>query len=252
MLKLEGCLLGAVLLAASAYSPAGVVTDDFSDGSRSSQWTLVQDSPTTLWLDETAGHLELRAASPTSPATDALYLSNGADGFQIKTDSDFAVSIDYSFASYSGSGLIGLDLGIGKDLDGQDSAAVAYFRSDSVAFGTPEKALAAAYRVNDVQYPVPIGYAGTTGTLSLTYNSALDRLTLGDGVHSTDLGGLVKGQWNADRVWVSFGGRGSGLTLASGSAWLDNLVVTGDIIPEPATLSLLGLCGLAIIRRRRN
>ncbi|HUT61800.1 MAG TPA: hypothetical protein VNA25_28510 [Phycisphaerae bacterium] len=247
MLKLGSCLLSVVLLAVSASSPAAVVTDNFNDNSRSSQWTLVEDDPTKLWLAEANERLELCAASPTSSTTDALYLSNGTGGFQVKTDSNFTISIDYSFTSYSGTGLIGLDLGIGKDIDGNDSAAVAYFRSNTLG----DQALGAAYRVSDVQSTVFIGYVGTTGTLSIAYNSAIDRLTLGDGNNSTNLDNLVKGQWSADQVWVSFGGRGNGLTLANGNAYLDNLVVTGDIVPEPATLSLLAL-SLPLLKRRRT
>ena len=250
MLKLGGCVLSVVLLAVSAQLPAAVVTDDFNDNSRVGQWTLVQDEPTKLWLDETNERLELRAAGPISSATDALYLSNGAGGFQVKTDTDFRVSIDYSFTSYSGTGLIALDLGIGKDLDGKDSAAVAFARSNNVVL---DKGLGAAYRVSDVQSVVPIGYVGMAGTLSLTYTSASDRLTLGDGSNSTNLDGLVKGQWNADEVWVSFGGRGDGLTLAGGNAYLDNLVVTGNIVPEPATLFVMLAAGLpALLKRRRS
>lgn len=42
---------------------------------------------------------------------------------------------------------------------------------------------------------------------------------------------------------------GSGLSSAGADVWFDDLVVEG--IPEPATLALLGLGGLALIRRRR-
>ena len=34
------------------------------------------------------------------------------------------------------------------------------------------------------------------------------------------------GQWAADKVYVSFGGRGNGLVFGSGDAWLDNLQIT--------------------------
>ncbi len=42
---------------------------------------------------------------------------------------------------------------------------------------------------------------------------------------------------------------GSGLSSAGADVWFDDLVV--EVVPEPATLALLGLGGLALIRRRR-
>ena len=98
-------------------------------------------------------------------------------------------------------------------------------------------------------------FFGNSGTFTANYTSATDRLTLGVGGNTTNIDGVVRGQWNADQVWVSFGGRGNGLNLASGNAYLDNFTATGDIIaaPEPATLALVAVGGLgALLRRRRK
>ncbi|MCX5673981.1 MAG: PEP-CTERM sorting domain-containing protein [Planctomycetota bacterium] len=258
MFRIGRFLSGAFLLMAmSVPAVANTFQDNFGDNAMGPQWTLVQDDPPRLWLEETLGRLELRAAAPVSSSTDALYLSNGAGGLQLKVSSDFTVSIDYNFSAFSGTGGIALDLGIGRDLAGTDAAAVAYLRynvpTDPLS-PLKDRALGAAYRVGGAQQEVPIALSfPDSGTLTLHYDSAADQLTLGAGASTTILANLVKGQWNADTVWVSFGGRGDGLTLAGGNAYLDNLSVTGDIIavPEPATLALVALGGLAVLRRRR-
>ena len=66
------------------------------------------------------------AANPSSPNTDALYLSNGSSGFTLSTADDLSIAIDYSFTSFVSSvdgGALGLVFGVGRDLDGTDSAA---------------------------------------------------------------------------------------------------------------------------------
>ena len=244
------CLpLVLLIVGMSAPAVAGM-TDNFNDNSRSGMWALVEDSHSTLWLDETNQRLELHAAAPASSSTDALYLSSGPNGFRVKTDSDFDISIEYSFTSFTGSGSIALDLGIGKDLDGKDSAAVAFGRSS----GLGDTYLVVAQRVNDAQTTWPIWPVATASTLHILYNSAGDQLTLrDDGTgYGKVLTGLVQGTWNADKVWVSFGGRGDGLTLGSGDAYLDNFSLNGDTVPapEPATLVLTAVGALGMLLRR--
>ena len=238
----------AALVAITMAAPAGAATvsESFTGATRGSDWLLVQDAPTALWLDQTGGRLELRSAGGGAASNDALYLSAGVPGIKLNTANDFALTIDYNFSGFTASpgGTIALALGIGRDLAGTDSAAIAFARSSVPFFDT---GLAAAYRVDDVETQIPIAYAATSGTLSITYTSATDRLTLGDGTNSTNLDGLVRGQWAADDVYVSFGGRGSGLSLASGEAYLDNFSAT----PEPATLALLILGGAGALLRRR-
>jgi len=51
---------------------------------------------------------------------------------------------------------------------------------------------------------------------------------------------------------LRFGDRNAdGVTYDHGEAYWDNIAVDGTWIPEPATLSLLALGGLAVMRRRR-
>ena len=241
-------LAAAAMVAVLCGTALASVGDALSDNTRGPQWTLVEDDPAALWLDEVNNRLELRAANPTSPTTDALYLSNGPSGFQIRTGSAFTVRVDYSYTQVGG-GAIAMALGIGRDLAGTDSAAIGFVRSPSLS---QDEALLTAYRVDDKETDGMAGYGNPTGTLTISYDPTKDILALGDALHSANLSGLVRGQWAADTVWVSFGGRGAGGLVASGDAWFTNFVATGDIVasPEPATLALVAFGTLGALFRR--
>ena len=93
-----------LLLMALSGPAAAAIADDFNDNSISSMYALIEDDPGKLWLGETNQRLELRSSGPGSSNNDALYLSSGTSGFQLLTSSNFQISIEYSFASFSGTG----------------------------------------------------------------------------------------------------------------------------------------------------
>jgi len=223
-------------------------SDDFNDNAIGSQWTLIEDSPATLSLLEQNELLEVIANAPPTPEIDAIYLSNGAGGFKLSTAADFDISIDYSLTGWTALGgltdMITLVLGVGRDLDGTDSAAIGVGLSGLGSLG-----YGAAYRINDNETPVVLGLtAPTGGNMFVSYDTLADDLTLGlKGGNSYTLQDTVVGIWNADSLFVSFGARGSGHTLASGHASLDNFIV----VPEPATATLLLTAAALALRRRR-
>ncbi|MDK9706769.1 MAG: PEP-CTERM sorting domain-containing protein [Desulforhopalus sp.] len=231
------------------------LSDNFNDNTLGSYWTLFEDSHSTLRLAEQNNRLEVIANAPLSFSTDAIYLSNGLNGFQLSTDHDFSISIDYSYtgAAVLGSGFfdaISLVLGVGRDLDGTDSAAIGVART---YFNTLNSV--AAYRTDDDQTIAPIGFVQqSSGTMFVSYDAANDDLFLGlMGGDSFTLADTVIGKWNASSLWVSFGARGNGATLVSGNASLDNFQITeGDVnaVPEPATSTLFLAAGAVCLWRR--
>ncbi|MCE5324837.1 MAG: PEP-CTERM sorting domain-containing protein [Planctomycetaceae bacterium] len=247
--------LVAVVVAIAAPMAAAAVTDTFTGTTIAPYWTVLADDPATLSLEQN-DQLNVLATGPGSASNDAIYLSNGPAGFRLKTDGDFLITIDYAVTSFTGTGSIALDLGVGKDLDGQDSAAIGFMCSSNPLFN---QGLGAAYRINDVETSVPINYVPASGTLLVQYEAATDTLTLGlndaNEFHRVGVANLVRDTWDAESLWVSFGARGQGLVFSGGNATLDNLNIVGHIseIPEPTTLALILTGGfLAIVNRRRR
>ena len=89
------------------------------------------------------------------------------------------------------------------------------------------------------RYTATISTTGITVTLDLGANGSVEGTFTSTGAPSanpfTDL---------------RFGGP-SNLSSAGGGAWFDNITLSTVAVPEPGSLALLGLGGLAMIRRRR-
>ena len=256
---LAAALAAIALLPAAAH--AASPDDDFADGVRGPQWSLVQDDPAHLSLAEQNGRLEVLGSPGGASSDDALYLSDGPAGFRLSTAADFSVAVAFDLGSRPGTGsisdAIGLDFGVGRDLDGTDSAAIALAYAGGLNFPA---ALVVAHRTDGAQTTDagPTLQLFSSGTFLISYDAAGDDLSLGldDGRPAAFvLWDTVRGVWGADDLLVSFGARGSGFALDSGDAFLDDFAVRSGVViavPEPSSLALLGVGGLAPLRRRRS
>jgi len=257
------CLAAGLMVFTTSVAYAAIKTDDFNDNSRNtSVWNLYQGFP-DVWLDETNQRLEMYSTTSANDA--ALYFANNW-GFQ-PTD-DFSLKVDFH---YDSTGPRGSDacvrLGLYKDWDNYlEVAAGCWVGGETFPYFY--------YEVTDdskVEEEGEKARGTDDGTLYISYDAAADELYLSDtgygaGNAWVTIPGLLQGKWGGDIVGPFLSGWSRGVSLGSseaylsglskggvphgGEAWLDNFEVTS--VPEPATICLLGLGGLALLRRGRK
>lgn len=241
-------------------SPAwvwGAFVDDFNDNTTGPQWTVLTDD-SSLQVVEQNQRLEVLSAPSNHPNHDALYLSNGSSPMLLSTADDFEISIDYNFNQVrntpSGGASLGLVFGVGRDLDGTDSAAIGFFYRRISILGSPVTltGVAIGHRTDDVSFLDASGLDPNPGTFRILYNASSDILSLQRvGGTSYSLHNTVRGVWNASELLISFGGRGDGFQTQSGDAYFDNFTIhSGTIVPEPTAMSLLWMGPVIMLSRR--
>jgi hypothetical protein len=245
---------------------ASAQSDDFDDDTTGTEWGLVGDVPSKLNAVEQNGRVEIITDGTAGLTDEALYVSNGSNGFKLPTSSDFVTRIDVSLSDgvESVGGLFdafGLVFGVGRDAVGTDGAAIGLVLSggDDDLFEVIGEYRTDGQRsfpdVSDSLGPGALLSPPTTGTFTVSYNSAADDVTLRyepDGSFMTyeyTLEDTVRGVWGADDLFVSFGGYGNGFALEPGEGYFDNF--EAEVIPGPAT-ALLALPMVVALRRGRG
>jgi hypothetical protein len=107
-----------------------------------------------------------------------------------------------------------------------------------------------------------LGFAWYTWNLTKTGDTISWSVTTADGLTTTPLASYtlsatdLAGMSGTDILLSTFDGSGSASTFANARDVLfmlvDNVQVTSVSVPEPASLSLLGIGSLALLKRRRN
>lgn len=231
----EGAARGQAIAAVESSSLSLgqlILRENFDDNEKNAIWRLYAEDPANCALVETNGCLELQA-KPAATDAQALYVSSG---WRFDPNSDFAMKVDlqYTPVTYA-KGWVGFGLttsnkkprwqqiGIGMGASGM-YPHFWYRTADGLGADT-----SVAPRLTD------------KATMYISYHAATDELYVGDGGYGPENAWMVfpdtiKGRWGGQPLYVWLGGSANGLSIASGQATLDNLLV------ESGTVLQASLC----------
>jgi hypothetical protein len=227
-------LLGIVLLLSGVAAQAGVFSDDFSNGIRSTFWTVTQTSVNLYSVDGSKGDVRFAKINDTPGGLQYIGLTlnlNAVTATGVSTISgDFIMQVDFREANISGGGLNQVELH-------------------------------SAYTDNQIFFTVRD--ESNVHVWINSYHNGFDTGTTSGTFKITRAGNLVSGYLNDALIWQT-NYTAADLNLASfilqnnngsnnaTSVIFDNFSIEGvNIIPEPATIALLSLGALSLIRRKK-
>lgn len=202
--------------------------DDFDDNEQSESWRVYVDDANTCQMVETNGRLELRALEHVQDA----FAGYVADAWRFDAGDDFAIRVDYHYDLQTfPKGRIN----IGLTPSEEDP------RTQRLDFGVGCADLFPSYwyesRNDSSVRSAYIDRGWDDGTLFISYDALADALYLGDAGYGPEYAwmtvtDLLGDQWEGKPVYLYLGGSASGLEIASGHAYLDNLLVEKGTVIE--------------------
>jgi hypothetical protein len=200
-------------------------------------------------------------------------VAGATSGYYFDASQNFTIRMHFSLDVVSPAGFVGIGMGIGEDRAGVNSAGIGF----GVGTGVVNAAVFGAAATNN-DTPITSAFALSEtvdneyfGSLTVSYDAASGDVTVGaakflgapDPLAPTETftfdGTTDLGAWAGDELLVSFFLRSDNPLIYNNwtgdlaeASFFDFTIVEGRVIqiPEPTSLALLGLGGLAMIRRR--
>jgi hypothetical protein len=204
-----------------------ILRENFDDNEKNTIWRIYSEDSENCLLTEANQRLELHANSSSAGAW-ALYVSNS---WRFDPNADFSMKVDmrYTPVTYA-KGWIGFGLTPNAERPRQQQIGIGIGASDLYAHFWYKT-------INGISSDMTTApRLADSATMYLSYCAETDELYVGDSGYGADhawmtFPGLLKGQWGGKPLYVWLGGTADGLNLASGQAFLDNLLVeNGDLL----------------------
>jgi len=256
---------------AEAVAASFHFADDFEDEDISDWTTVATGAGTSVVepsMNRAAGGIYSMHIRSIADG-DRAYAIGPAGSFDLDYDKAYTIDFDFNYdkdnddngfhflevMAMNGPGGVDRQVGLYLDTPGTvDGSDALIYRDDTPANNT------VAGLKEDVWYHLAIDVDPADDTYDLTLTSPGEANDVYDAVGDQWVHELLTsdipfiGDGQADGFFpFRFGDRNAdAVTYDHGEAYWDNVVIDGTEIPGPATMSLLALGGLAVLRRRRH
>jgi hypothetical protein len=204
-----------------------ILRENFDDNEKNVIWRTYAEDSANCTVTETNHRLEVRTTSSAAGAW-AMYVANS---WRFDPEADFSMKVDLQYTPLTyAKGLVGF--GLTPDAE--------HPRRQQIGVGIGASSMHPHFwykTVNGISSDTSTAPRfANSATMYLSYCASADELYVGDSGYGADhawitFPGLIKGQWGGKPLYVWLGGSADGLSLTSGQAFLDNLLIeNGDLL----------------------